>query len=361
MMAAQALLRVAQIGTRHGHAAGKMMAMRNSPDCTVVGICEPDAAARRHAKEGTQAATYAGVKWFDSLEQLLSDESIEMVAVESHNDANLQHAQLVIGAGKHCWLDKPAGDDWDAWQALVELAAEKRLRIQMGYMLRFNSTWLKVVDWARSGFLGTVYKVRANMSSGMGGEAGVAQYLSNFPGGRYPHRGGLAYDLAPHCLDSILWLMGDRRPINVSGFFTRGTQFAYDDNTVGVLEYENGAMVIIDIDAKAVGSVRRLEVYGTRGTAVIEEPFEPGRSIKLWLDTERGGFSEGEQTLTMDGVERQRTYELDLADFVRLLRSGTDGKPTRPPSHDLLTQETLLRLTGVLPPDQDTITAAAKL
>jgi predicted dehydrogenase len=58
----------------------------------------------------------------------------------------------------------------------------------MGYMLRFNSSWLQVVDWARSGFLGQIYKVRANMSSGGGA---LTDYLDTFPGGRYPHRGGI--------------------------------------------------------------------------------------------------------------------------------------------------------------------------
>ena len=222
--------------------------------------------------EGSRS--YAGVRWFDSLEELLSDESIEMVAVESHNDMNLHHARLVIESGKHCWLDKPAGDDMEEWRAVRSLATEKGLHIQMGYMLRFNSTWLKVVDWARTGFLGTIFKVRANMSSGMGGESGVAKYLSTFPNGAYPHKGGIAYDLASHLLDSIVWLMGDRRPSAISGFYTRsiwpsGTQLPYDDNTTGVLQYEDGAIVILDIDTKVVGSFRRLEVrQTTTGTQI---------------------------------------------------------------------------------------------
>ena len=124
------------------------------------------------------------------MEELLGDPNIEMVAVESHNDLNLQHARLVIEAGKHCWLDKPAGDDMVEWAAVRALATEKGLHIQMGYMLRFNSTWLKVVEWARTGFLGTIFKVRANMSSGMGGEEGVAKYLSTFPQGVCECRSG---------------------------------------------------------------------------------------------------------------------------------------------------------------------------
>ena len=56
-------------------------------------------------------------------------------------------------------------------------------------------------------------------------------------------------------------------------------------------------MAIIDISARVVGATRRLEVYGTKGTAIIVEPFEPGEQIKLILDADRGEYKEGEQML----------------------------------------------------------------
>jgi predicted dehydrogenase len=117
-------LRVAQIGTRHGHAAGKMASMLANPDCEVIGVA-PDNAGR--VADGDKNSTaYEGVRWFDSVEELLADPSIEMVAVESHNDENLGHCRMVIEAGKHCWLDKPAGDDWEEWQAVFHRAQMKK-------------------------------------------------------------------------------------------------------------------------------------------------------------------------------------------------------------------------------------------
>ena len=78
------------------------------------------------------------------------------------------------------------------------------------------------------------------------------------------------------------------------------------------------------------------------------EPFEPGSVVKLILDSGRGGYEAGEQLLELPGVERSVTYELDLADFIELIRgegARSEG-PLRPVSHDLLVQETLLRFTG---------------
>jgi hypothetical protein len=54
-------MRLAQIGTRHGHAAGKWQALRSRPDLEAVGIWEPDATARAAAQAG---GTFAGAHWF---------------------------------------------------------------------------------------------------------------------------------------------------------------------------------------------------------------------------------------------------------------------------------------------------------
>lgn len=72
--------------------------------------------------------------------------------------------------------------------------------------------------------------------------------------------------------------------------------------------------------------------------------------IKLILDEARGDFEAGEHVLEVPGVERSVTYELDLADFIDLIRAegGRTTGPLRPVSHDLLVQETLLRFTGEL-------------
>ncbi len=251
------------IGTKHGHAAGKMASMLKNPDVEVAGVFEPDAAQRAKVMG---SPSYLDVHWYDTVRELLEDDSIVMVAAESYNLENLNDCSDIIAAGKHCWFDKPAGDDWEQYQATVALAQEKGLHIQMGYMLRYNSSWLQVANWARDGFLGQIVKVRANMSTSI---PDFQTYLNGWPDGIYPHKGGIGYDLASHCLDSVLWLMGDRRPERVTGFLRSTVEENYDDNTVGLFEYEDGAIAIIDISARVVGSTRRLEVYGTKGTAII--------------------------------------------------------------------------------------------
>ena len=120
----------------------------------------------------------------------------------------------------------------------------------------------------------------------------------------------------------------------------------FKDNTLAVFEFDN-AIAFIDIAAMETRPMaRRFEVYGSQGSAIITEPFEPGKRIRLCLETAKDGYQQGEQFVAIDGESRQRLYELELEAFLATI----EGKqpPDRPMSHELLVQETLLRATGVL-------------
>ena len=65
-------------------------------------------------------------------------DDVQAVAVEGRNHESLAMARRAIEAGKHVWFDKPAGDDWPAFQKLMRSAAERGLHVQMGYMFRYS-------------------------------------------------------------------------------------------------------------------------------------------------------------------------------------------------------------------------------
>ncbi len=326
-------LRMAQYGTKHGHAAGKLQAMQDSPDVEVVGLYEPDA-QRRAALERTDGP-FGRVRWYDSEEELLSDSSTVAVASEGENAESLPQTEALVDAGKHVWYDKPAGEDWPGWQRVMSKAQTQGLLIQMGYMFRYQHGFCQIADWVHSGLLGDVYSTRAHMST-------TLDDSSRWKLAR--HQGGLFFDLAGHMLDQIVWLMG--RPTRTTGFFRTdaGDATSGSDNTVGVLEFEKG-LAIVDIAGMEPRPVaRRFEVYGTRGSAILLEPFEPPHTIRLCLEEAADGFQARDQNVQVATQSRQQTYEQELVAFVATLRG--EQPPDRSPQHELLVQETLLRLTG---------------
>jgi predicted dehydrogenase len=332
-------VRIAQYGVQHGHAAGKALALRSNPEVEFCGVFEPDPAARARAADHR---AYAGLRWYASAEELLGDPSIVAVAVEGLNAHSLPMARACLEAGKHIWYDKPAGDDWPAFQEAVSIARRRGLLIQMGYMFRYQDGFRRVAEWARSGLLGDVFGIRGHMSTWIP-ESGSAFTRATIAAA---HLGGILYDLGGHMLDQILWIMHDERPARVTSFLrndaTPGVP-AFADNTLAVVEFRR-AMALVDIAAMEVEpKQRRFEVYGTRGSAILD-PMEPARSARLILDTARDGFQQGLQEVPLAGTSRQRSYELELEAFVAAIRG--ERPPDRTLDHELLVQETLLRATG---------------
>ena len=328
---------MAQYGTRHGHAAGKLQAMQANGDVEVAGVFEPDPEQR--ATLEASGGVFSGVHWFEDKREMLEDESIVAIASEGSNAESLDQTEEIVAAGKHVWYDKPAGDDWAQWQRVVAAAEEKGLLIQMGYMLRYHSAFRQVAGWARSGFLGDVFAVRAHMSTFV--EEAARRRIGD------THRGGIFFDLGGHMLDQVLWILG--RPVKVTSFLRNesGVVPAFRDNTLGVFEFER-ALAFIDIAALETRPMaRRFEVYGSEGSAIIVEPFEPGLRIRLCLTEAKDGYREGAQTVSVDGESRQRTYELELDAFLATIERRQPRD--RPVSHELLVQETLLRATGAIP------------
>jgi predicted dehydrogenase len=337
-----ARITMAQYGTGHGHAAGKAAAMQRNADVAFAGVYEPDGAKRARAE---RQRAYQGLRWFRSEDELLGDSSIQAVAVEGMNNESLPMALAAARAGKHLWYDKPAGDSWPDYQQLVDVLRAHRLYLQMGYMFRYQDGFQKLAAWTRGGLLGDVFQIRGHMSTWIPEQGGA------FTRGTIAasHAGGILYDLSGHMLDQVLWLMRDERPARVSAFMRNDATPAipdFRDNTLGVYEFSRG-MATIDIASMEVEpKQRRFEVYGTRGSVILD-PMEPSTVARLILAEPACGFGAGQNDVPLAGTTRQRSYELELEAFIPVALG--ERSPDRPLEHEVLVQETLLRATGGIP------------
>jgi scyllo-inositol 2-dehydrogenase (NADP+) len=267
--------------------------MRHNPRVDLVGVFEPDPERRRQLEQ--PSGPFRDVRWFDNVHDMLGDPTIVAVASEGRNDESLTHTEQIIRAGKHCWYDKPAGEDWEHWRQVVALAERQQLLIQMGYMFRYHNGFRQIVEWCRGGLLGEIFTIRAHFSTWISEPA--REVISR-------HAGGIFYDLAGHMLDQIVWVLG--RPRQVSAFLRNdsGTVAGFDDNTLGVFGFDH-ALAFVDIAAmESPPTARRFEVYGSAGS-VIMEPMEPAGALRLCLTRPGGGYAQGEQHIRVPVQSRQ--------------------------------------------------------
>ena len=73
---------------------------------------------------------------------------------------------------------------------------------------------------------------------------------------------------------------------------------------------------------------RRFEVYGTKGSAIIMEPFEPARVLRLVLEEAGSGYEKGLHLIEIPEQGRQETHDIALAAFIATI-TGLQA-PDRP-------------------------------
>jgi predicted dehydrogenase len=325
-------VKIAQYGISHDHAQGKAQVMKESDQVDFCGVFEPSPEVRQTL--GANPA-YEGVHWFSAKEEILEDETIVGIAARGRVSQNLTFARQALERGKHVWLDKPAGDDLNEFAAVLDLARDKGLLVQLGYMFRYNAGFQFILDWAKSGKLGAITSVRGRISSGPTNAVDWQRWDS-----RGEREGGIMFILACHLTDIIVALLG--RPERVTSFMrTEGEFDWYRDNTTAIFEYAN-AMATLESSSLEVssGASRRLEVYGRRGSAILE-PLEPP-TLRLCLDEDRDGYVEGWQTVP---VENRPRYVESLRAFVADI--GGEKTPDRSLDHEFTVQETVLRAAGL--------------
>ncbi len=293
-------IKLAQYSIAHAHAPGKTDAMLRNHDVEFCGIYEPDLKIR---KEYENNPAFKDIHWFDSKEEMLEDETILGIAVEGYVCDNLTYAREAIEHGKHIWLDKPAGTDLDEFHRILIMAKDKNLLVQLGYMFRYNPGFKFIFDMLNAGNLGDIFSIRGRMSTNI-----PIERRSSL--GKY--RGGILFELLCHLIDIMVAILG--RPNKVSSFLRNdlGITPEFADNTLAVFEYEK-AIATLESSAMEISPFpcRRFEVYGTKGSIILE-PLEPP-SIRLCLNEDIGEYSKGWQAISVPELPR---YDGELKAFI---------------------------------------------
>ena len=325
------MIKIGQIGIGHNHGESKMLAVRKFPELfEVVGYAEEN-------EEWVKKRGY--LKAYEGLNRMSVQEIIEKsdaILVESDVWDLTKYAKMCVEAGKHIHMDKPAGGSLKEYKELLDMAKEKNLVVQLGYMYRYNPAGKKCFKAVKNGDLGEIYSVNAEMSTFHSAE--YKKWLTNF-------KGGIMYILGSHLVDLIVYMLGE--PQKITSFLKHtgldGVDFA--DNNLAVLEYEKALARIYVSSVEVNGWGRRqLMVSGSKGTINIV-PLENTLTM-TYADTKisTNPYEDMKETVAISDVPKNCRYDEMMQDFYDYIM-GTKENPFTY-EHDYLVQKVLYEITG---------------
>lgn len=321
-------IRVALWGTEHSHTTGKLKALRDSPDYEVAGVCEPDTALRSKAGKNP---LFAGLRWMSESE-MLGDTSIPLVVVECSVWDAIPMGSRVIAAGKHLHIEKPVGNDWPSYKAMVEQARAKKLLFQSGYVWRHHAGVNAALEAARNGWLGDIMQVRGTMNADRDAPQRAVEAK---------YKGGSLFELGGHVIDRMVDLLGRPNQVHSALRHHSSVKDSLNDNGMAFFEFDRTLAVLSQTANQAgAGDHRSFEIIGSDGTFVVWPEANPPR-MRVYMRKPQGSFKAGWQDLTLPPQPR---FVGDFAELARALKSGQPLKLSY--DHELILQETLLRAAG---------------
>lgn len=197
-----------------------------------------------------------------TLDEVLNDPTIEAVTVETDEIYLTKYAQMAVEAGKHVHMEKPGGTDPVAFKKLLDTAKEKGNVFHIGYMYRYNPYIRELLDDIKSGKLGEIICVEAQMNAPHG--PAVRQWLQDFPG-------GMMFFLGCHMVDLVLLIQGTPKAVIPYNKCTGKDGVTATDFGFAVFEYEHGTSLVKTNAYEWGGFERRqLVVTGTKGTVQLQ-------------------------------------------------------------------------------------------
>ncbi|MDB5211528.1 MAG: oxidoreductase [Sediminibacterium sp.] len=145
---------------------------------------------------------YPGIKIYRSLEEILEDDSIELVVVNTPTATHFDYTKKVLEAGKHAVVEKAFTTTTAEAIALKELAEKKQLVLSVFQNRRWDSDFKTVKKIIQEGWLGEIMEAEIHFDR-------YKEELSPKPHKEIPAPGaGILNDLSPHLIDQALHLFG---------------------------------------------------------------------------------------------------------------------------------------------------------
>ncbi len=204
-----------------------------------------------------------GVHVYTSLEDLLSDEGVDIVTLAVPNELHMPLAIQAMEAGKNVISEKPVCLSCEELQKIFDASARTGKLFTVHQNRRWDADFLMMKEIYESGDLGEVFGIESRVQGSHG-----------IPGdwrGKKEHGGGMLLDWGVHLIDQTLQITKERKIERVYCNFDHITNYEVDDGFKLDIYYEGGLTARIEVGTSHFISLPRHYMTGSNGTAIIRD------------------------------------------------------------------------------------------
>lgn len=286
-------------------------------------------------EERQQYARDLGYKAYDSLEDVLADETIDMILIATPNDCHKPIAIKALDAGKNVVSEKPVTLCCADLQEMFDAAYRNNKFFCVHQNRRWDEDYLTVKKIYDEKTLGEVFHIESRVHGSRG-----------IPGdwrGIKKHGGGMLYDWGIHIIDQML-LMIPEKITSVYCNMDHVTNYEVDDGFKMTLTFESGKTALLEVGTSNFIELPRWYVQGENGSAMIQG-FDGNGKMVLIKDWDKNDAVPVKTAAGLTKTMAPRTDETittekivpetsDIKDFYRNVMATIDGEAEQIVRHD---------------------------
>ena len=211
---------------------------------------------------------YTGIRIYSDYPEMINNEALDFVVISTPSDSHTEIIQSAVDNNLHTFVEKPFALTAAEGRETLKHLDNKPLVNQVGYVNRFNEVFMEIKKLLDNGMIGEV----KSFSSEMYGATVLKDSKASWRGKRKTG-GGCMYEFASHCIDLVLYLLG--QPNKVTGSIMQSIYSSdVEDLVSSTFIYENGCAGTIMVnwsDETFRKPTNIVTIFGTRGKIIADK------------------------------------------------------------------------------------------
>lgn len=232
---------------------------RSLSNCKLVSVCDKSKDRLKYILN-----LNPDVKTTSDSNHVLNNPDVDAIAIATPVNTHYKLGKKSLLAGKHTFIEKPMASNTDECRELVALAHELNLTLMVGHTFIYSTPVKRIKKIIDSGDIGELLYINSQRLN-----LGLFQKDIN-----------VAWDLAPHDISIILYIMG-KAPYAVNCQGKAHVNEGIEDVTNISLSFLNGGFATIQSSWLDPNKVRRMTFVGSR-RMILYDDNEPLEKIRIY-------------------------------------------------------------------------------